>query len=325
VLDILEDMGWSKCETLKDTGICLSSLGEPDYCVTIEGEFSLYRNILKLTEDPCIGLTIGNRIPLETYGIYGYALLCSGTLRDYVKISAEYGVLSLTHFTFSTEESSEVLTYKLVPSYPIPDDLLRIFVDRDMSAGLSTIRKLGARGRMHKEVHLPHDGLPDTKVYEDYYRAPVKFNQPYTASIVFQSALDQPLNSPDPEVMEACLVQCRELLNKVALGVGTKARVTEMLISARGRFLSIEEIAAKMGCSSRTLRRSLRSEGGSYAQILKDVRLNLAKEYLASGLKLETVGDMLGYSEAAAFSRAFKQWTSVSPKVFRESLRAGEI
>jgi len=89
--------------------------------------------------------------------------------------------------------------------------------------------------------------------------------------------------------------------------------------------LSIEEIAAKMGCSSRTLRRSLRSEGGSYAQILKDVRLNLAKEYLASGLKLETVGDMLGYSEAAAFSRAFKQWTSVSPKVFRESLRAGEI
>jgi len=320
VLKILEEIGLDRKDVLKDTLISLSALSEPDYCVTIEGEYSLYRNILKLTQNPNIGLLIGDKLQAETYGIYGYALLCTTTLRKYAKIGAEFGVLSLTHFSFSIEESEKFFYFKLNPSYQIPNDLIQVFSDRDLSAGHSTLHRLGVDWEVYKEIQLMHDGFSDRSIYEEYFGCEVKFNQPRNCTVAYQEALDRPLSDPNPEVMEACLVRCRELVNNINFGTGTKSRVLELLISPRGRFLGIDEIAAKFGCSSRTLRRNLSNEGSSYAEILKEVRVNLAREYLASGLKIETVGEILGYSEAAAFSRAFKQWTDLSPKAFRESL-----
>jgi AraC-like DNA-binding protein len=68
----------------------------------------------------------------------------------------------------------------------------------------------------------------------------------------------------------------------------------------------------------RTLHRHLAIEHTSYRALAKETREALATELLGTtGLTVAEVADRLGYSEVAAFSRAFKLWTGASPKTYR--------
>jgi len=320
VLELVESLGGNRDTVLKGTGILLDAFDDPNYFITLEGEFRFYRNIIKCLDDPFASLKIGEGLPPETYGVYGYALLSSPTVRDFCRISEEFSVLSMTHFSYTSYQHGDEYEVRSTPSYLIPDDLLPVFTDRDFGATIATMKRVGIDKSILTKVYLMHDGSLNRKAYEGFFGCPVVFNQPYNATFIKRASLDLRLKQPDLELMNTCVDQCRKMVKQVNACGTVKSRVAELLVTPGGRFLSIEEVANKMRCSSRTLRRNLNSEGSSYAEALKDIRLRMAKEYLNSGLKIEAVSEMLGYSEGAAFSRAFKRWTSVSPKDFRDSL-----
>ena len=84
--------------------------------------------------------------------------------------------------------------------------------------------------------------------------------------------------------------------------------------------IGIDRIASELGCSRQTLYRRLKEEGVTYEQLLDALRHRLALRYLErEGLGVKQVSYRLGFSDPAAFSRAFKRWTGRSPG----SVRAG--
>lgn len=82
---------------------------------------------------------------------------------------------------------------------------------------------------------------------------------------------------------------------------------------------SMENAAAELQITSRTLRRKLTAEGTSF-QLLKDeVRADAAIHYLSQPtLSINEVSSLLGFSEPAAFTRAFKHWFGVAPSAYRQ-------
>jgi AraC-like DNA-binding protein len=78
--------------------------------------------------------------------------------------------------------------------------------------------------------------------------------------------------------------------------------------------LAFKDVARDMGMSERTLRRRLTEAGTSFSAVVDRVRRNLAKDWLAgTDFDLKHISFLLGYSEPAAFSRAYKRWTGSSP------------
>ena len=73
--------------------------------------------------------------------------------------------------------------------------------------------------------------------------------------------------------------------------------------------------ASKMGLSRQTLFRKLKAEGANFEKVLDELRHRLALDYL-SGKKVSVneTAYLVGFSEPAAFSRAFKRWTGSSPR-----------
>ncbi len=72
----------------------------------------------------------------------------------------------------------------------------------------------------------------------------------------------------------------------------------------------------------RTQQRRLASAGLSYQELLDGVRRDSAERYIAStALSIDEIAYLLGYSEPAAFHRAFKRWHDVTPQAFREQRR----
>jgi AraC-like DNA-binding protein len=72
--------------------------------------------------------------------------------------------------------------------------------------------------------------------------------------------------------------------------------------------------------SRQTLYRRLKAEGVTFEEVLEAKRRQLAIRYLAlDRSSVKAAAYKLGFSEPAAFSRAFKRWTGTSPSRFRES------
>jgi len=70
--------------------------------------------------------------------------------------------------------------------------------------------------------------------------------------------------------------------------------------------------------SRQTVYRQLKAEGVTFETVLDELRHKLAVHYL-SGQKtsVNETAYLVGFSEPAAFSRAFKRWTGTSPRSLR--------
>ena len=84
--------------------------------------------------------------------------------------------------------------------------------------------------------------------------------------------------------------------------------------------LQVDDLAVVAGMSRRALEIAMQAEYAiSPAAMIAAVRCREAKRLLATGdLTIESVGSMCGYPEPERFSAAFKRWTGLSPRDYRQ-------
>ena len=75
--------------------------------------------------------------------------------------------------------------------------------------------------------------------------------------------------------------------------------------------------------SRRTLQRRLKAEKTSFQKVLREVRAELAVNYLRDArLKSIEVAMLLGYSNISTFTTAFKSWYNLPPAEYRQKFLA---
>ena len=80
----------------------------------------------------------------------------------------------------------------------------------------------------------------------------------------------------------------------------------------------IDRVARELGYSRQTLYRRLKAEGVTFAELLDGLRRRVAIRLVRDeGLPVKEAAWRLGFSDPAAFSRAFKRWTGKSPRDMR--------
>jgi AraC-like DNA-binding protein len=82
--------------------------------------------------------------------------------------------------------------------------------------------------------------------------------------------------------------------------------------------LTIGKVARELSMSVRTLQNRLDDEGVVFSDLLKDIRERLAKQYLREDYTVEQITYLLGFSEPAAFRKAFKKWAGLTPREYRD-------
>jgi AraC-like DNA-binding protein len=96
-------------------------------------------------------------------------------------------------------------------------------------------------------------------------------------------------------------------------------RIAKTSQAGRLVFPRVEDLAEQLGIGAQTLYRQLRSAGTSYQKIKDDIRRETAINALVNqGLSVEKVSELVGFSEARSFTRAFRQWTGMSPRRYRK-------
>jgi AraC-like DNA-binding protein len=131
--------------------------------------------------------------------------------------------------------------------------------------------------------------------------------------------LDRPLPNADPRLHKLMAERTAELHSRVSADlIGLLRRVLTPLVTSAD--CSLESVAARMGLHERTLNRRLAAAGTSFRKVREDVRLEAARQFLEYTEKpAQDIAGILGYSDATAFSRAFRRWSGMAPTKWRAS------
>lgn len=97
----------------------------------------------------------------------------------------------------------------------------------------------------------------------------------------------------------------------------TQRLLTAFSRSTRLHFPSLHQLAEQLHLTPQTLHRRLKQEGTSYQQIKDNARREIALQKLVrENLTVNEVAELVGFSEARSFTRAFRQWTGLSPREY---------
>jgi transcriptional regulator GlxA family with amidase domain len=90
------------------------------------------------------------------------------------------------------------------------------------------------------------------------------------------------------------------------------------------RHITMAQLAEKFSMSTRTLNRRFKAALGiSPLDFLQELRINIAKDLLkTSNLSIHEIVDKIGYQDKGFFTRLFKQHLAITPKAYRETVRA---
>jgi AraC-like DNA-binding protein len=293
--------------------------------MSLQQELEFYRNTLELSGNPAIGLKLGEQYVPQRYGLFGYALLSAATFRHALTLAEHFGRLTFSFYTLKFGVSGKQAWFAMREPPPLDQELLDVYLDRDMSAAQVDFSEVLGEPFGLQEVYLTHDGHGMRRVYREHFGCPVHFSADAGKFIFSSSILDNPLPQSDPESSRHFQQQCQLLIAKLT-AQGHFVDDVRMLILARpGFFPDIDYLAEKLNMSTRTLRRRLKQEGSNYRALLDEIRYGLAREYLGeTNLTMEEICGLLGYSEPGNFSHAFRRWSGMSPRNWRQALAASE-
>jgi AraC-like DNA-binding protein len=219
--------------------------------------------------------------------------------------------------SFEEKDQEAILTFDLKQPFLDPDHFLVEFfllIWHRFSNWL-----VGQRVPL-KYANFSYPAPSHVKEYSLLYPCHCRFNQ-VSNSIVFEKqSLALPIKQHERELAIFLKNSPADLLSKPVFYRSITTQVMNLIGSVENEaFPSIEKVAYDFNMSSRNLRRRLKEEDTSYQQIKNTLRQDRAIALLDNNnLAINQIARKLGFNEPAAFTRAFKQWSGESPRVYRK-------
>jgi AraC-like DNA-binding protein len=278
----------------------------------------LWAAAVTATGDPAIGLRIGWHVTPADYYALGFSWLASSTLLDALRRVQRYlRVVSTASIDLEIRELDDCYAI----SARFPDDA-RAPPREGIDYGLTSLLKLCDLVTKARVRPIRVDLTCPNTVYPQAYRQHLGNNIRFgceVGTVYFEKALlDGTLPGGTPDVAKATdkiAEQYLEALDPHQVASQVRRLLVALLPSGKA---DQDLVAGRLHRSTSTLQRQLQAEGTSYRDILDDTRKSLAEEYLRQRkLSHSQIAYLLGFSDQSNFSRAFKRWTSSSPREFQ--------
>jgi AraC-like DNA-binding protein len=175
---------------------------------------------------------------------------------------------------------------------------------------------------------------PDHVSFSHWRRASPELSRFFGCDIEFGANVDEALFPSS--IQDIAVTSCDPYLNRILTQyyeealAHRKARQSSFAVNVENTIFllmphgkaQLPEVARKLGIGQRTLARRLSSEGVTFADLLQNLRCDLAKRYLADeDLPVSKIAWLLGYQDISAFTNAFKRWTGSPPRAVRKGMQ----
>lgn len=316
------ESGHSTESLLCGTELTAQDLRSGDKLISVEQECVILRNAWRLTGAQHLGLELGHRCRLAAYGFFGFTLLSSADLRAALELFFEYPLPLGSGFELTLMQEHGVAWLNIDATFDIEDELRWLAIEFSLTAVQSVMADLLYQPLPLSGVNIGFGIKPQCTPYLEYFSCPVTFDASRPTSLSFDVRwLDQPLPCANPTAHSEMKTRCSVLKSHLENPRDFLASVKSAICAGFDTSPSLSNVATSMACSSKTLQRHLRAAGTSFNVLLCETRYQRARELLMRQVPVARIAEDLGFSEAAAFRRAFQRWSGCTPSQYRSQAR----
>ncbi|MCA8477820.1 AraC family transcriptional regulator [Burkholderia multivorans] len=301
---------------LEGTGLGADEVASPNLYVNRAQEQRCFRNLLRCSGVPSIGLWIGARLHVSTLGLAGYAMLISGSVMQAFRCMSQFPLFMGLYFDVRVHAHADGMTVTIERYNGEPD--LEVFqTDMCLSSLRLIVSDLVGKPVWPDQLLLARRTPRHAADYVRHFGCKAVFNAGEN-SLVFTAVNGTETPRLANEVsFNALHGQCEALERQWAASVGTRFadRAKALMTRDLSRFKSMTSLADALHMTERTLRRRLEKDGVTFQSLLDTVRHEEAVRLLGDdALTVAAVAEHLGYSEPRSFRHAYRRWTGRAPR-----------
>lgn len=292
-----------------------------DARVPIASVYECFAECMRTCRDPSFPLGVATSVRFEDYSVLGFALMTSADGAEALERLQRHG-----HFiTDSGQWRSKHRGAQLEIAWERAGR--RTLGHRVANECALAELLVGLRGAISPRVAplrvtFRHGRPAEVRAHDQFFACPIEWGARADCAVFSSGVLASVLRSSN--------VAMRSYFDTQLTGPGADSwarRARQALDRGLASGApSTTEVARSLGVSARTLRRRLGEEDTSFRALLELARRDAAPELLRTHGSVSDVAFLLGFSETSAFSRAFRRWFHVSPRVaLRDPGRAAHI
>lgn len=317
---LAQDLGIAIADVVRRAGLPADALTRDSVRLSQEQYFALWAALEAESPGMPLPLQMVPRFSLEVFDPPVFAAVCSRDLETAAKRIARYKPL-IGPMTLHVEADDQGLTIQYIwPDGVVPPPVLAA-AELTFWVGLA---RLATRHRV-SPIRIVTDPLPEgADQYAAYFGIPIERGDAQLVRFSREDA-ERPFLTARAGMWEVFEPELRRRVEDL----GRTPRATDLVRAVLLEMLpagtsSIDDVAAALAVSTRTLQRRLRAEATSFRDLLNETRASLARHYLhTTSLSLPEISYLVGYEEPSSFHRAFRDWTGTTPERMRSASAVG--
>jgi AraC-like DNA-binding protein len=311
---------------LERSAFASRDLAEPEARVPLSSYIALFEAAVELCRDPALALRFGEAVRMQDISIVG--LIC-----EVAETTAEVGRQLNRYSRLVIDDGGPADMVRATPGrdglwmevvsgpycdnpFIIEAELARLVCNtRAMFGSAPAFQAM----RFPLAAHFTHPAPAYRAEYERIFASPLVFGAQRNALLLDPAFPFLKLPTTSRFALGALSERADALLRTLEASRTTRARVERLLMPIlHTGDAGMDRVALTMGVGRRTLQRRLAAEGVTFEAVFDDLRRQLALSYLADRkVSANETAYLVGFSEPAAFTRAFRRWTGTTPSAFR--------
>lgn len=303
---------------LHSLGVDPATVRSPDAYIPIETYLLIQDEAAHYVNDPYFGLHMGEFAEAGSWSILGYMMMNCKTLGEAFEKSGKYSRIigNLIEARAELKFNKIKVVFFTPPHAP---EMSRHCFESTFASSVRMMQTLTGAPLSPLEVTFIYPEPQTTAEYERIFCCPVRFGKKENSMTLDVGIVNTPILMGNPGLLAYFEQYAQDFLAEMDRQTDHTRTVTKIILSRLDdEALSIEKVAREMAVSVRTLQKRLEEEGVVFSDLHKNVRQRLAKKYLRDNYSVEQITYLLGFSEPSVFRKAFKKWSGVTPREFRE-------
>lgn len=325
LIEDLDRRGIDTAPLLADVGVSRRQLQGAHARLPIVQIVGIFEAAAEATGDQSLGFRFAQTREPQDAGLLGYVGMSSPTLGD--------ALMNLAHYSRINSDASVVDVSRLRKEGRIRFDAVippgvhaRQHNEWGLTILVQAFRKITGRALRPREISFRLPRNSNISEFQRFFGCEMRFGTGMNEVVWRIEDLETPLLTADSRLHKILREHCELVLAERKQASLSLVNKVERLIADRlsKTESSIDEIAAALGMSARTLSRRLADHGTSFKQVIDGYRKALALEFLRnSDLNLLQIAFLLGYNEVSSLHHACKRWTGRTPNALRAEAKGG--
>lgn len=261
--------------------------------------------------------------PLTAHGTLGVVVLTSPNLQAALNAALRFYPVVVPAYEISREEMGDQLHLVFRPLCDFGE--VSETLTETVLGAFNSIRRYVRPDIPLLAIHLSHEARFPLEAYSTFSEPDrIFFGQPCNKIVIPRKYLQLSLTTSNRATMQQferqLERQIRELGQEPAFTRQVQSLVEQLLRA--GKSLNVDEVAAQLNLSTRTLSRRLHEEGNTFKELVTEARIDYAEFLLLNSQKsVSQIGYATGFTNDSSFSRAFRKTKGISPTELRRRIQ----